>query len=108
MWVLAQTTMPSDGTWYGDFMTYAIQMLQWFVSWVMTFMFDAGSWVLDLLISAVPTSLWPNFAGISHYLALANAWIPIDLALQAFGSYFVFLACFVTVKFILKLIPTIG
>jgi hypothetical protein len=111
----AQTTQPaltSDGSWISSLISSLLNTawgwLQSLCYWFLACLFDMGSWVLDLLIAAVPQSLWPTFGTIQQYVDIANQWVPVDLALTLLGAYLTFLAVFVSIKCILKLIPTIG
>ena len=83
-------------------------ILRNFFDWMMGFLEQMASAILDTLWQALPEQWGTSLAGLAEYLATANAWIPLDLGATLLGLYFGFLAVFVTVKFVLKLIPTIG
>ena len=66
---------------------------------------SAGPVVDRLLSSFAPDVDW---SFIQPYLVFIDYWFPVNLALTLLGIYLTFMALFILIKFILKIIPTIG
>lgn len=116
MWLmLAQATqpaVPSDGSWVGqwiaDLFNTAWGWLQSFVYWILTYVFNCGATLIDWFLSVLPAGLTQGIADIAAAIQVANLYLPISEFFTCVAAYFVFVAFFVLVKFVLKLIPTIG
>lgn len=76
------------------------------------------SWISDIynsfmleLTDAIPdlSSYWETSLGfLKPYLYVADEWVNISLFFDLFIAYVIFLTVFISVKMVLKLIPTIG
>ena len=100
-----------------DWMESLVKVLFDFLSFLWNIIYTLGCIELDSFLSVVAaimdsTGVMAIFQGamtdLSFYFSVLNAWFPLDLGFSLVVAYFTFLAVFVTVKFILKLIPFIG
>ncbi len=62
----------------------------------------------DFLLSMIPANWQANLEPMKVWIEVANSWVPLDYGITLLTTYYTFLAVFVSVKFVLKLIPTIG
>jgi hypothetical protein len=100
-----------------DWMESLVKVLFDFLSFLWNIIYTLGCIELDAFLSVVAaimdstgvmTVFQSAMTDLSFYFGVLNAWFPLDLAFTLIGAYFSFLVLFVTVKFILKLIPFIG
>jgi hypothetical protein len=63
---------------------------------------------LTFLLAAVPSDYATNATAFRHYAEVANCWVALDYGLTMLGVFYTFLSVFVVLKFVLKLIPTVG
>lgn len=86
--------------------------------WVLDFLLDTFVDVWDVIIleaencasalfSAVP-QIKCGFGAASHWIGVANGWLPIRESVTMLLAYWTFVAAFCCVKFIWKGIPTTG
>lgn len=85
-----------------------MEILKGWAEWFINAIYDVGREVLDQIIAALPGGWQQDASTLVGYLEIVNEWVPLDYCLLLFTLYYTFLGVFVTVKFILKLIPTIG
>jgi hypothetical protein len=83
------------------------------VWWVIDTMFSYGEWFLLQLVDVLGMQgLLSQYSGvITEVMALCSmfdAFFPLHESVELFGIFISFLVFFLTVKLILKLIPTIG
>ncbi|MDQ3333271.1 MAG: hypothetical protein M3552_21925 [Planctomycetota bacterium] len=78
--------------------------------WLADMLLRWGTEAFELLMEEMP-DLSEHEAAISgfvQWMRLANAWLPLDWSLGILTGYFAFVVVVIVVKWILKLIPTIG
>lgn len=86
------------------------KVLSWFESLFDSFLDKVGVWIAAI-VDMIPnlqgyyTSFYQNYG---KQIYLCNQWINLELAFTLLGAYLAIWLIFVTIKFTLKLIPTIG
>jgi len=79
-----------------------------FFCWLLDFSLLVFGPLFEYVGSLIPTD-WLAYVGAFIGIAsVVNTWVPADFVLGLHGIYWVFLLGFIIVKYILKLIPTIG
>ncbi len=63
---------------------------------------------MDFMLAMIPADWQANLEPMKVWIEVANSWVPLDYGITLLSIYYTFLAVFVTVKFVLKMIPTIG
>lgn len=87
---------------------WIIDSLKWVWGWVMDVGSAAGQAIWSGVMTGIPSFDNPALDEWASYLVAVNHWLPIDALLAAWVTYFTFLAIFVSVKIVLKLVPFIG
>jgi hypothetical protein len=100
--LLADSTEPS---WWESIILSALEA---FWNWLLETVDTVFQTVLDYLLAAVPDDYAANASAFKHYIEVANSWIALDYGFTMLGVFYTFLAVFVVLKFVLKLIPTVG
>lgn len=81
---------------------------EWALSIGREFAFQWFGEHLDNLHGLMPAGMGDSVAGLLPYMRAANYWMPLAEALGLAAVYLMIWASFVTIKMILKMIPTIG
>ena len=92
-------------SWWETAILNALQIFWEWLSNSIKAMIETG---LGYLLEMIPADWQANIEPMKVWAEVANAWVPLDYGLTLLAVYYTFLAVFVTVKFILKLIPTVG
>ena len=100
--ILAEQSEPS---WWESVFVSALEA---FWNWLVASVESVFSTVLDYLFAAVPADYTTNASAFRHYIEVANAWVALDYGFTMMGVFYTFLAVFVVLKFVLKIIPTVG
>lgn len=64
--------------------------------------------IVDSLIEALPSGVGDSLAVFSDYIDIANAWIPIDIGVVLLSTWITAKLAILTVRHIIKMIPTVG
>ncbi len=97
-----------------DFFTYIIEsigkILSWFESVFHSFTGKVADWFADFadLIPDLQSYYTTFFDNYGKSIYICNQWVNLSLAINLFFIYLSLWLVFVTIKFTLKLIPTIG
>jgi hypothetical protein len=97
-----------------DFFQPVLDALYAAVSWLFDLIATIALGILQPLLDFFPSlapaiqSAVSTWMSLLYYVEVANAWIPVDAGMVFLGIYSGFLLVFLTVKFVLKLIPFIG
>lgn len=102
IYLLADSTEPS---WWETIFTNALMT---FWDWLVEMVDGVFVTVLDFLLAAVPADFQAQASVFRQYTEVANCWVALDYGLTMLGVFYTFLSVFVVLKFILKLIPTVG
>jgi len=89
-------------------MDWLVEAAQWIWAWILDIVKAAADIALNGLFSAVPTFDHSGLQAVADILYIGNKWVPIDVLILGLAAHWTFLALFVGVKFVLKLIPGIG
>lgn len=86
------------------------KVLNWFSSLFGSFIEKVSGWFADIVdlipdLSGYYSTFYQNY-GKAIYIA--DQWINLELAFTLLGAYIAVWLLFVTIKFTLKLVPTIG
>ena len=85
-----------------------INALQTFWTWLSDSIKSLVDTGFGYLLEMIPPDWQANIEPMKVWIEVANSWVPLDYGITLLTVYYTFLAVFVTVKFILKLIPTVG
>ena len=85
-----------------------INALTAFWEWLSNSIKDLVDTGLGFLLEMVPADWQANLEPMKVWIEVANSWVPLDYGITLLAVYYTFVAVFVTVKFVLKLIPTVG
>lgn len=77
-------------------------------NWFYDYLLGIGEVCINLMLGYIPTSWAPNVVPLLFYFEVANSWVALDYGFSLLGVYYSSLLVFIIVKFILKLIPTVG
>lgn len=69
---------------------------------------ELGEAVTDGFIEDLPGFTDPGLAGLGPFLSLFNQYVPLDLFITLFVSYWTWVVVVVVVRWILKFVPLIG
>jgi hypothetical protein len=94
-----------EPSWWTTVFKDAIEI---FWNWLVESVDTIFSSLLDYLFAAIPEQFQADAEPFRQYIEVANVWIPLDYGISLLGAYYTFLAVFVVIKFVLKLIPTVG
>lgn len=113
MWLLnassawAQIEEPNDGgeacEWWN-----MLCWLQQFWFWVLCQLIGLITPPMTRLISVIPDGWVPAIDQVAVFFGFVNSWIALDVGFAILGLVIPFLIIFIVVKFVLKLIPTVG
>lgn len=56
---------------------------------------------IEFVMGCIPSSWGSNLMAIISYISVANAWLPIDLAITLAGIYYAFLVVFILTRYIM-------
>lgn len=102
----ATTTDPQEEpSWWTSVFQEALNL---FWDWLVESVDSIFTSLLDYLFAAIPEQFQADAAPYRQYIEVANVWIPLDYGITLLGAYYTFLSVFVVIKFVLKLIPTVG
>lgn len=82
--------------------------LRTFWDWLVGAVETVFTTFLDYLLAAVPADFQADAAVFREYAEVANCWVALDYGITMLGMFYTFLSVFVVLKFVLKLIPTVG
>ena len=103
---LAATGDPQDEpSWWTSVFHEALNL---FWNWLVDSVDSIFTTLLDYLFAAIPDQFQADAAPFRQYIEVANVWVPLDYGITLLGAYYTFLSVFVVIKFVLKLIPTVG
>lgn len=89
-----------------------VRWLKEFFSWVWGWFYRAlialAVWVVGLVVMVIPDNWCPAFDKLLVYFEYANCWVALDFGFGMLAIYIMYEIVFITVKFLLKLIPGIG
>lgn len=113
LWVLVLFVCPAfaasdpqeEPSWWTSVFNEALNL---FWNWLVESVDAVCNTLLDYLFAAIPEQFQADAAPFRQYIEVANVWIPLDYGITLLGAYYTFLSVFVVIKFVLKLIPTVG
>jgi hypothetical protein len=96
----------------GDFLSATLgnvaEAIRDFFCWLVDFAWVMGRPLLETFSGFLSDGWKAHIAMLWAVAGLANKFVPLDFAFSLLAAYWAFLLVFVTIKYILKLIPTIG
>jgi len=101
----AEEDPQDEPSWWTTVFGDAIEI---FWDWLVETVDTVFSGLLDYLFAAIPDEFQADATAYRQYIEVANVWIPLDYGITLLGAYYTFLSVFVVIKFVLKLIPTVG
>lgn len=88
--------------------TVFYEALDSFWSWIVDSVDVLFNTLLNFIFDAIPDDYQASAVPFRQYIEIANCWISLDYGLTLLGAYYTFLSVFVVIKFVLKLVPTVG
>lgn len=114
--LMAQTPPPEpepedDGgmfDWASRIMDQILCALKRFVCWLVNALYDIFAPALQSVLERIPDAVLGLAGELAAAIAIANHWLPLTEIFAMAVTYYTFLAGFVVVKLLLKLVPTVG
>jgi len=95
---------------FWDSLYGGLRSIFWYaIKWLLGYGSDALQGVIDVIAFCLPLEYFGvDTALLKAFLKIANAWIPLDLASGMLLCYLGLRITILTVRMVIKLIPTIG
>lgn len=97
------------GEWIDNIISEIFNALKAFGNWFVELLLSFGQGVIALVIDLLPTdangTVSSGWSVIESGLLVANAWVPLDLAISLASVYVVFVMAFLSTKVLVKMIP---
>lgn len=80
------------------------------IAWdaIMGLFVGLGEGMLKLALTAIPEQWKPDTTEMVQYVKIANTWLPLDMMLGLFFSYYTFLSSYVAFRWAFRCIPFLG
>ncbi len=99
---------------WGAFLLWCMKILYWTLAWCMGQFEDLWKRIIiesekliAMFVAAMP-SVGCGFGTASHWIGVANSWLPISESVGLLLAYWAFVAAFCAAKYVWKAIPATG